>query len=183
MKWAISWPRGWRGKGCENRQAFRSFAVRAPCAHHRKANAPPMARCFAKKRAATGTGNERKARIAKPFTAEGPALGYEREVRSTPLSRAIALPPERERPCAKHFPFARRAPGRARFAERLAGAQAFTCQWGAHGARPAKRLRAQPMAKHFPRFGRRAVAQAARHWQSVKPQAARPMEGQIPAHA
>ena len=38
------------------------------------------------------------------------------------------------------------------FAERLAGAQAFTCQWGAHGARPAKRLRAQPKAKPMPRL-------------------------------
>ena len=154
MKWVISWPRGWREKGCENRRAFRlpraepraslrsalpgaqaftcqwgahgarpakrlrtqpsakrlpchlllargasgpplakretasgkatgkpmlrtcqvlrSFAVRAPCAHHRKANTPPMARCFAKKRAATGKGNERKARIAKPFTTGKP---------------------------------------------------------------------------------------------------------------
>ena len=29
-------------------------------------------------------------------------------------------------------------------------AQAFTCQWGAHGARPAKRLRAQSPAKRLP---------------------------------
>ena len=34
-------------------QVRSSFAVRAPCAHHRKASAPPLARCFAKKRAAS----------------------------------------------------------------------------------------------------------------------------------
>ena len=33
MKWAISWPRGWRGKGCENRQAFRlpRASLRSAC--------------------------------------------------------------------------------------------------------------------------------------------------------
>ena len=138
MKWAISCPRGWRGKGCENRQALRSFAVRAPCAHHWQANAPHMARCFAKKRLATGTGKERAAKIAKPFTAEGLALKSEREVRSSLLSRAIALPPAGERPCAKLSPFTRHAHGRARLCGALARCESIRLPVGRARGAPCK---------------------------------------------
>ncbi len=86
-------------------QVRSSFAVRAPCAHHWKASGPPMARRFAKKRAATGKGNERKARIAEPFTAEGPALGNEREARiAKPFTvEGPALGNERKARIAKPF--------------------------------------------------------------------------------
>ncbi len=157
-------------------QVRSSFAVRAPCAHHRKASAPPMARCSAKKRAATGKENERKARIAKPFTVEGLALGSERQVRSTPLSRAISLPPAGERPCAKHIPFACHAPGRALFCGALAHVRSIGCASGARTGRALQNGCAPcHWQSHCPAFGCRAVAQAARHWQSVKPQAAQPL--------
>ena len=38
---------------------------------------------------------------------------------------------------------------RASLRSALLGAQASTCHWGAHGARPARLLRAQPMAKRL----------------------------------
>ena len=78
--------------------------MRAPCAHHRKASAPPLARRFAKKRAATGKEAESKARIAKPFTAEGLALENESKARIAKPFTAEGLALGNEREVRKHLP-------------------------------------------------------------------------------
>ena len=144
-------------------------AFTSPCAHHWQANAPRMAGRFAKKRLATGTGRERAARIAKPFTAEGLPMRYEREVHKlspftghargrAPLCGALA------RRASIHLPV-----GRAR------GAPCKTAAHSAIGEAIALPLAAGPWRRRHGHW-QSVKPQAARHWQSVKPQAGRPPE-------
>ena len=88
--------------------------------------------------------------------------------------RAQGVPPAGERPCAKHIPFTGHAPGRALF---LRSACPCAGHWPASGARTGRALQNGCARRQWRSIslaiGRRAVAQAVRHWQSVKPQAAR----------
>ena len=166
----------------------RSFAVRAPCAHHRNANAshmpgaaqfcrarpvrappekPMLRTCRAQRRAPLCGALCHVRKHSLPSGARtgralqnGCALSHRRSDCLAICCRTVAqaarlwqsVKPRAARPLESQcFAHAGRSAARL-FAERLQGAQAFTCQWGAHGARPAKRLRSQPPAKQLPRL-------------------------------
>ena len=175
MKWAISWPQGWREKGCENRQAFRRRGQ-----GHRKANAPHMARCGAVLQCApractTGRPVPRPWADAPQKSARPQARKMNATRQSLSLSPWKALPWDLKGRCEAlpfHGPFRCHLQGKgpvrstslspamplaARFfAERLPMCGTLACQWGAHGARPAKRLRTLPLAKPLPRLGQQS---------------------------
>jgi len=139
MKWAISWPRGWQGKRCENRGP-----------------APPMGKSSAVKGLARSTVVSPVCRLPARFWKHFPCA----QAFTMPLGRAPL-----ESQCSAH--------GKGRSRARPCGAlcqarKQSPCHWGAHGARPAKRLCAQQIAKRLPRHwparsGLAVRAQCAHH--------------------